>query len=34
MELFPASLIIIGLIWGLIELPIAAVVGAWLYKEE
>ena len=34
MGLFPKSLIVIGTLWGLIELPIATVFGAWLYKEE
>lgn len=34
MGLFPKSLIVIGTLWGLLELPIATVVGAWLYKEE
>jgi hypothetical protein len=32
--LFPANVIFIGLVWGLVELPVAAVVGAWLYQEE
>ena len=27
------KLITIGLIWGLVEIVIASVVGAWLYKE-
>jgi hypothetical protein len=34
MGLFPKSLIVIGTLWGLLELPIATVFGAWLYKEE
>jgi hypothetical protein len=34
MGLFPTNLIVIGLIWGLVELPIAAVAGASLYQEE
>jgi hypothetical protein len=33
MGLFPANLVFIGLVWGLVELPIAAVAGAWLYQE-
>ncbi|HXH05681.1 MAG TPA: hypothetical protein VNI83_03725 [Vicinamibacterales bacterium] len=33
MGLFPASLIVFGLVWGLIELPLAAVIGAWIYQE-
>jgi hypothetical protein len=30
----PANLTVIALVWGLFEMPIAAVVGAWLYKED
>lgn len=33
MGLFPARVYVIGVIVALIALPIAAVVGAWLYKE-
>lgn len=33
MEFFPAKIIWWGLIWGLIELLVATVAGAWLYKE-
>lgn len=32
--LFPARLLLIGSVWGLVEVPLAAIVGAWLYKEE
>ena len=32
--LFPVKLQLIGLAWGLVELVLAAVAGAWLYKEE
>jgi hypothetical protein len=31
--LFPRNVYVMGGVWGLIELPIAAVAGAWLYKE-
>jgi hypothetical protein len=31
--LFPTRLLVIGTVWGLVELAIAAVAGAWLYKE-
>jgi hypothetical protein len=34
MGLFPAKLLAIGLVWGLGEVLIAAVAGAWLYHEE
>jgi hypothetical protein len=33
MGLFPARLLAIGAVWGLFEIVIAAVVGAWLYRE-
>src|SRR5262245_32055666 len=31
--IFPARLMIIATIWGLVELAIAGVAGAWLYTE-
>jgi hypothetical protein len=31
--MFPTNLLIISTIWGLFEIPIATVLGAWLYKE-
>ncbi|MFQ5742696.1 MAG: hypothetical protein ACE5HV_03810 [Acidobacteriota bacterium] len=34
MGLFPSSLIMVSILWGLFEVPISAVAGAWLYKEE
>jgi hypothetical protein len=33
MRLFPQGQIMAGLVWGLVEVVIATVVGAWLYKE-
>lgn len=33
MGLFPTRLTLIGLMWGLGELLLAAVAGAWLYRE-
>ena len=33
MGLFPSRMTVIGLIWGLGELMLAAVAGAWLYHE-
>ena len=32
--MFPAGLVLTTLVWELFEMPIAAVAGAWLYKEE
>ncbi len=31
--LSPMDVTLIGLFWGLVELPLATVVGAWFYKE-
>lgn len=33
MGFFPTRLVVIGLGWGLAELLLAAVAGAWLYQE-
>ena len=33
MRLFPTTVVVIGLIWGIVELPVAAVAGASVYKE-
>lgn len=32
--LFPSRLYVIGTVVALVLLPLAAIVGAWLYKEE
>lgn len=32
--LFPAGMLLIGLVWGLIEIPVSTVIGAWYYHEE
>jgi len=32
-NIFPRGLIAIGTIWGLVEIVVAAVAGAWLYVE-
>lgn len=31
--MFPTNIVVITLIWGLVEVPLATVVGAWLYSE-
>lgn len=31
--LFPGPVVAMGVIWGLVELGVAAIVGAWLYRE-
>jgi len=33
LPVFPQSMMLISLVWGLVEIPLAAVAGAWLYKE-
>jgi hypothetical protein len=33
MGMFPARLMAIGLVWGLVELLVASVAGAYFYKE-
>ena len=34
MGLLPRNIYVLGTVWNLVQLPIAAVAGAWLYKEE
>jgi hypothetical protein len=34
MGIFPTSLLIYGLLWGLVEVPLATLAGAWIYREE
>ncbi len=34
MHVFPRRLLLYGTLWGLIEIPLATVNGAWMYKEE
>jgi hypothetical protein len=31
---FPSRLLLIGTIWGLVELAIASLAGAWVYSES
>jgi hypothetical protein len=31
--LFPQDMMVVSTIWGLFELPIATMVGGWLYRE-
>ena len=31
---FPPNLLLISIIWSAVELPIAALLGAYIYKEE
>jgi hypothetical protein len=33
MGMFPTNLMVLGTIWGLVELLVATVAGAWLYQE-
>jgi hypothetical protein len=32
--MYPTGLMVTSIIWGLFEVPIAAVAGAWLYQES
>jgi hypothetical protein len=32
--MYPTGLLIAATLWGLFELPVAAVAGAWLYQEN
>jgi hypothetical protein len=34
MRLFPSRLLLYGTVWEFFEFPIAAVAGAWIYREE
>ena len=31
---FPPGMMTIALVWGVVELPLAVMAGAWLYKED
>ncbi len=33
MDLFPMNLLLIFMVWGVFEIPLATLVGAWLYNE-
>lgn len=33
-DLFPGSLVLISVLWGLVETSAAALAGGWLYREE
>ncbi len=33
-DMFPGSLVLIAVVWGLIETIAAALAGGWLYREE
>ena len=33
LDMFPDDFLLIANIWGLVEIPLAAVAGAWLYQE-
>jgi pimeloyl-ACP methyl ester carboxylesterase len=32
-DLFPRGMMVLATIWGLVEVTIAGIAGAWLYKE-
>jgi len=33
MDVFPSRLFLIGMLWGLLEVPIASLAGNWFYRE-
>jgi hypothetical protein len=33
MGMFPANLVLFALVWGLVEIVLASLAGAWVYKE-
>ncbi len=33
LEMFPVDFLLIANVWGLVEIPLAAIAGAWLYQE-
>lgn len=34
MHIFPSRLLLYGVVWEFFEFPIAALAGAWVYREE
>jgi pimeloyl-ACP methyl ester carboxylesterase len=34
MDLFPTKLMVIGTVWGLVEVVVAGVAGSWVYTES
>jgi hypothetical protein len=34
LEILPKQLFFVSILWGLVELPAAALVGAWIYREN
>lgn len=34
MGLFPTSLVLVGIAWTFVEMPLAVMAGSWVYREE
>jgi hypothetical protein len=34
LQLFPGDVTAIAVVWGLVEIVLAAIAGAWVYREE
>ncbi len=34
MGLFPTKLILYAIVWDLVEIPLAVIAGAWVYREQ
>jgi hypothetical protein len=33
MQIFPMNVIAVAVIWGLVEIVLASIAGAWAYRE-
>jgi hypothetical protein len=33
MGILPAKVVVLGTVWGLVEIVVASIAGAWAYKE-
>jgi hypothetical protein len=33
MQIFPMNVIGVGVVWGLVEIVLASIAGAWAYRE-
>jgi hypothetical protein len=33
LQMFPPNVILVGIVWGLVEIVLGSIAGAWLYRE-
>jgi hypothetical protein len=33
LQMFPPNVILVGIVWGLVEIVLASIAGAWVYRE-